>query len=514
MKALARRLGTSILLSVLLGCPGRADIYDEPYATFGPITVAEHLVWSVTPTQTLLVLDPKPGTTVGIRRLGFEPRDIKPAGDRVLALGVSPDGARLAVVGVLDDQVDIIDLPTSFDRILAAPNGQSAVLLFDPDRARRSGAPAVRNANEVAIVDLEDGVASRVVLNTESLAPRAVDFGPRGELCVITLDNAVVIVDLEDPSRRLQVPLVLQGGARLSPRQVLFSEDGEHLFMRVAGTADVLSLSIDNSGAELAGHINFLFASGAQELREILVPRGPGFEGLVAAVFSTPGNEGSIAALLDARGDRSRTRAVQLQSDVEHIEELGEGLFLLHGTSAIVGWQPLEDRVDEDRLAGTIRSAPSVAGAVAFFSHNSQQTDYALSVVSVAAQSSRIRVSQRPLVLSGPAQDIYADPATSTVLLGVQVPREDSGAAPNYDGWETGETGSLVLLSTSDGAIADVVVDEIVSKVGIVGDYYYALHPGKFGDMTFVPKAQPARASAHRRDGFLLTGLLDLADED
>ncbi len=513
MKAQSRSVGILLAVSMVFGCPGRADIYEEPYATFGPIEVGERLVWSLTPTQTLLVLDPEPGSVVGVRRLGFEPVALQAAGDRVLALGVASEGPQLVVAGTVDDSVDRIGLSTSFNRIVVSATGEVAVLLFDPDKAPQSGGPAVRNANEIAIVDIGKREATRVLLDTESLAPRSVHFSPDGKLCAVTLDSAVVIVDLQDTSRRLQVPLVLQGGVRLRPQEVLFSADSAHLFMQVSGTADVVSLTIDNSSSELTGHINFLFASGAQRLLDILVPKGPGFEGLVAAVFSTEGS-GSIAALLDASGDRSRTRAVQLQTGASRIEDLGEGMLLLYGDDTLVGWLAFEDRVDEDRLAGSTRGGPSVVGAVALFSHGSPESEHALSVVSVRTETTRIRVSQRLLVLSGPAQDIRPDPASEMVLLAVKVPREDSGAAPDYEGRTSGDTGSLVLLSTADGTIRDVVLDEVIDRVGAVGSYYYVVHPGDFGDITFIPKAEAQRTSAHRRDGFLLTGLLDLSGED
>lgn len=523
MKGVATQLALLGMSAALWGCPGRADIFDEPYSVLGPMPLAGRLVWSFAPAQTLVVLDPAQPDETLTYRLGFAPRDLAVAGERIIAVGIDDEGPAASVRSLQQEGTTRVALPAVFDRVLPSPSGGHAILLFDPGRAPGPGSPAARNANEIAVLDLGAGTATRVVLQTESLAPRAVEFSPVGTLAAVVLDSAVVVLDLAAPSRRVQVPLILPGGARLVPQEASFSSDGTHLFLRAAGTSDVLSLSVDDSGEDLSGHINFLFASGAKQLHDLIVPSGSEFAGLVAAVFSKAAGQGSLVALLDADGDRSRTRSAALNKTVTRIEDLGDGLLLLHGAQAaaptragpdIVAWQPLMDRVSEGQLAGAMIGTPAVAGKAAFFRHEVPGGGQALTSVSVKSEPTRLRISQSPLVLFGDPVDITADPASGTVLLGVQVPRKDSGAAPDYDDNDRGNTGSVVFVTPEDSGIRNIVLDEVVTEVGAVGDFFFALHPDDFGDLTFIPKADPTRAASHRRDGFLLSGLLDVGAEE
>lgn len=520
-----RLLAHLALFGLLTGCPGRDEVFDGPFTVLGPVEGPSQLVYALAPARSLVVLDPAQPERTAARRLPFEPRDLAVAGGRAVAIGLGEEGPALAHASIteLDGAVSQFALPGVYDRVLLAPDGAHAVLVFDPNRAPEPGAPAARNANEIAVVDFEAGVAQRVVLQTESLAPRAVRFDPRGRRAAVILDSAVVVLDLADPARRVTVPLVLDGGARLYPEQARFASDGEHLFVQAAGTADVLALALVDDGESLRGTINFLFAPGAERLHDIIVPQGEGFAGFVAAVFSRAGTSGSLVGLLEASGDRSSSRVLELDATVTRLEDLGQGRLLLHsgereapsrGGAAVVSWAPLEDRVDEDQLAGPVIGVPAVAGPVAFFRHDTGSGREALTAVSVFAEQTRDRVFQRPLVLSASPASVAADPSGDTVLLGVDVAREDSGAAPDYEGEETGQTGSLVLLSPAEGTIDAVVLDEVVTKVGAVGEYFYAAHPDLYGDVTFVLKADPRRSAAHRRDGFLLSGLLDAADEE
>lgn len=515
-------LSLAVCLAAATGCPGRADIYDEPYDVQGPLPVDGRLVWSLTSARSLVVLDPEAPIDSQTRKLPFAPRALAVAGTQVIALGVDDEGPAAALTEIGDEAVQRVSLPAVFDRILPSTSGPYAVLLFDPSLPPVPGAPAARNANEIAVLSLQDQLATRVVLQTESLAPRAVHFSPVGTLAAVVLDSAVVVLDLANPERRVQVPLILPGGERLVPQEAHFASDGAHLFIRAQGTSDVLSLRLNDAAEGIEASINFLFAPGAQALQDILVPRGEGFEGTVAALFSRPANQGSIAALLDAEGDRSKTRWVELSARLTHIEDLTQGQLLLHAAqdggsagdgAALVSWQPLLDRVDEDRLAGNAIGAPAIAGKVAFFRHTGASGGEALTSVFIRSEATRDRVAQSPLVLYGDPVDIVADDSSATVLLGVQIPREDSGAAPDYKDRQQGTTGSVVLLKPSDASIEHVVLDEVVQSLGVVGDFFYAVHPDIFGDVTFFPKADPQRSAAHRRDGFLLSGLFEIEED-
>jgi hypothetical protein len=57
-------------------------------------------------------------------------------------------------------------------------------------------------------------------------------------------------------------------------------------------------------------------------------------------------------------------------------------------------------------------------------------------------------------------------------------------------------------------------LDEVITEVGSVGDYAFAMHPGAAGDVTFVPLTALDRESALRFEGFFLAGLLDVEREE
>ncbi|MCA9554225.1 MAG: hypothetical protein KC933_29590 [Myxococcales bacterium] len=506
----------------LFGCPGRAGLYSESFEVFGPLEASGRLVWSVAPAHTLVALDPASEGPVAATALPFEPRALTSGAGRVLAMGEAAGGPRLATLDPSAGDLVQVDLPALYDRILPSPDGAYAVLLFDPRIDPAAGDPVVRNANDVTVVDLAAGVATRVALDTESYAPRGVVFSPTGGRAAVVLDAGVVVLDLEKPSRRVSVPLVLDGGGRLTPEEVLFAADGGHLFVRSTGTTDVISLKLEDDGDALAASLNFLFLPGATSLADLALVDGDA--GQVAALFQ--GQPGvSFAAILDADGDQGQTRAIEIEATLWHIVGLGDGLYLLHaaGTlltsgAAVVGWEPATDRVDVDQLAGAATSQPTVGGNVAFFRNQTGDSGAAaMTAVSVVREATRLRVKQRPLVLSGTLRDRVADPDGGRVLLAVDVDRAGSGAAPDYDDPDDdprGTTGALVVLEAESLAVAGVVLDDPIRQVGVVGAYYYAVHPDVFGDVTFVPRASLVRDSARRRDGFLLSGLLDAAGED
>lgn len=506
----------------LTGCPGRVELFGEDYEVFGPLTASGRLVWSLGPAKSLVALDPASEAPAARVALPFAPRTVDVAGARVLALGVGASGPVLALIDPAGGVPTQVALPDLFDRVLASPDGAYAVLLYDPRSAPAPGSPAARNANEIAVVDLAAGTATRIALDTESIAPRGVVFSPAGARAAVILDAGVVVLELAEPARRLTVPLVLDGGERLTPEEALFSPDGGHLFIRAVGTADVISVKLEVSGGVLGGSLNFLFAPGAAAVADIAAPEVEGLAGQVAALFTTPAG-GSLAALLDPDGDQGASRVVELDVTLRALEDLGGGLFLLHGAGgpggrAVVGWEPLMDRVDVDQLAGQALAPPTVGGNVAFFRHETGDAGtQALSAASVVREATRLKVKLRPLVLSGVLRSAVADPAGGRVVLGVDVDRAGSGAAPDYDDADDdpqGTTGSLVVLEAETLAIDGLVLDDPVRGLGVVGDHYYAVHPDEFGDVTFVPRATLTREAARRRDGFLLSGLLDAAEEE
>lgn len=500
-----------LALGLLAGCPAPADVYEGDFVVQGPVVSEGRLVWTLGAARTVVTLDPTRAEAPEVRRLAFTPRALAAAGERVLATGVVDDEARFVVLEA-DEDVEV-PLPARFDRILPAPSGRFAVLLDDPLRGPDAATGLTRDANEIAIVDLERRAAETVDLATESVAPRAVVFGPQDRAAVV-LDAAVVVLDLAAPERRLTLPLRLGADDPLRPEQVVFSPDGRHVFVRATGTPDVVALTLTEADGGLDGRVNLLFAPGALRLWDLVVLDAPGFEASVVGVFEAA--QGSLLAHLLVDGRAATVRAVAV--DVRALEDLGGGRVLAHaaigdtaGGDALVGWSALDDRVDVERLAGPPSGAPRVAGGVAFFGHAAQGRD-ALTVVSVADASPAVRVDLRPLLVEGQPRGVAV--AGDRVVLAADVAREGSGAAPAYAGADPDRTGVLAVLDAAGAPLGGLTLDDPVVAVGVVGDHLYAVHPDAFGDVTVVPRDDPSRAAARRWDGLFVNGLLDAADEE
>jgi hypothetical protein len=395
------------------------------------------------------------------------------------------------------------------------------VLVHDASKATESPF-AAQNHNEVALVDLAAGTARRIALDTESTSPRNVVFAPDETRAAIVLDAAVVVVGLAD-ERRVKVPLKLPGGARLTPEQVLFAPDGAHLFLRTSATPDVVSLALADDGTSLSGALNFLAVPGAERLLDLAVPGADRYDGHVLAVFSRTGDEGgTVAARIDADGDAVSTSRVELDGDASRVDVLADGTVLLHGSpdalgavgkAYVAGWDPAGGRVEEDALAGPTTGPAAGGDTNAFFLHTAEGgTATALTSLAIRRSDVRLGMALRPLVLGGEVRSYTYGAADRRIAIAVDIPREDSGAAPDLHAFGekfTGSTGALAVIEPETLEIASVVLDDPVSRVGVLGDWYFAVHESELGDVTFVPRANLERGAAFRYDGVLLTKQLD-----
>jgi hypothetical protein len=512
------------LALLVAACGTRGAGWDDPLDPVGPVNAADHLVWLV----------PGTGRVVAVDLAAEEPRSF-PAGSIPRALAavdggvavLGGTGARphLRKVALPSGDATVLDLPSAYDRIAVAPGGTKAVLYFDPSAPPAPGSPAARNFNEIAVVDLAARTVRAVSLATESLAPRGVVFSDAGDLAAVVLDAAVALVDLADPAVHVRIPLKLSGGEELAPLEALFSPDAAFLYVRAAASRDVLAIEVRRAAGELGGSVNFLFVPGADLVDDIAVPAGPGFERTVAAVFRR-GTAG-IAALLDATGDASRSHVVQLTRRASGIADLGDGRFLLFpatptgGTSvarSVAAWEPLTDRLDEDLLPGPVSLPPRFAPGAGFFFHDAVNltgsgTTPALTVVTVADTGARLRVQLTPVGLADlPGPSAVTD--TGLLLVGVDVVRKGSGAAPAEDGSDDPyeETGSLVTVGPVDGPevpIDGVILDDTVIDLGVTGAHVWARHDTASGDITVLPLADLRRSAARRFDGLFLVGALE-----
>ena len=502
----------------LFGCPERARRYDRLLDVEGPIVVGERLAYLNKSAQTVIVLTPGDDQPRAIE-IGAFPRTLVATGDRLLALAGTGQDPVLEVVDATNGAVESIVLAGAYDRIFVTGSGAHAVLSFDPTASVVPGGAAARNNNEISIVDLGASSAIRLSLDTESLSPSGVTFHPARPLAAISLDSAIAIVDLAAPDRRVRVPLKLSNGDALSPIEAIFSPSGDHLFVRALGSDDVLAIAIEDDATALRASINFLFHPGVQGLRDIAVPAGMGDR--VAAIYAAEGL--SSAVLFEPDGLVSSNEATDLDFEARSIADLGDGRLVLFGAAErrVAVWEPLEGRVDQDRFAGEFTGSPRIGGGSAFFQHSSivvagGGATPALTGLRAEERDSRVRVRLSPIVLGGPATAAQIDPSGEWLVVGVTVPRQDSGAAPLDDDEDdfSGSTGSLVVVQTETLELFGLPLDHEILDVGVVGEHIFATHPNPLGEVTFVPLSDLRREAAVRHDGFLLGGSLDLALEE
>ncbi len=499
----------------LVACTGGDPAITEPLVVSGPTVVADHLVWVDHTTARVVWVD----VDTAVQAAALEREEVTSAvfgPDRVVAL---TGGARPAAVSVRipGGEVEAVELFAKFDRAFVAPSGRYVVALHDARLARSTPLVAV-NHNEIAVIDLVDRTATRVALDTESTSPRNVIFSSDETRAAVVLDAAVVVVELGGEGI-VRVPLKLPNGDRLTPEQVVFAPDSEYLFLRTSGTPDVVALELLGQGAAATGILNFLAVPGAQRLLDLAVDEDDPDH--VLAVFR--GDEiPTIAARLAADGDVSRTRTVELAGQASRLELLDNRTVLLHGSPDTIGsagnafvggWDLEDDLVEQDNLAGPTMGPAAVGGTSAFFVHSAESGNAtALTALALRRDALRLNVALRPVVLGGIVRDYAFSSNDERVVLGVDIVREDSGAAPLPSrpyGEPNDTTGAIAVVDAETLGIETVVLDDSIQHVGVIGDRIYATHGGAFGDVTFVPLASIDRASARRVDGVLLTGLFD-----
>lgn len=496
----------AVLLLFVAACSGSDEALSDPLVVSGPNVVGSHLVWVHHTDRRVVWANPADATTDAIA-LSRSVRAAAFGDDRVIVLG---GGAApgVDVVRVPTGERTSIALPGVYDRVLISPRGRFAVALHD-SRVAKDAPVVVANHNEIAVVDLDAGSSRRVSLETESTSPRDVVFSSDEALAAVVLDAAVVVVRLDGPGR-VMVPLKLPRGTRLSPEQAVFASDGSYLFLRASGTADVLALELRSEEDRLDGSLNFLSVPGATRLLDLAVREDE--PDRVLAVFARA--EGSIAARIAANGDTSATRTVALDGAARRIDVLEDATVLVHGSpnqlgavgsDFVAGWDLANDRVEQDALAGPTTGPAVVGSRGAFFVHSAEGgASTALTALALRRDALRLGVSLRPLVVGGAVRDYGVAPDGEQIVLAVDLPRADSGAAPGAD-----TTGAIAVVDPTSLAVTAIVLDDAVVDVGVVGDYFYAVHESVFGDVTVVPRATLERSAARRIDGALLTGILN-----
>lgn len=509
----------SLVLVAVGGCREADERFGDPAELVGPIPLASHVAYVHRGTHRLLLVEPTSGAVRSVA-LVEDIRAVTEANAEVMVIG---GGGRAPVLERVDatGATRRIELPGAYDRIEASPDGRFAILLYDPRATPAAGAPAARNANELAVVDLTAGSARREVLGTESVAPREVVYSAQGSLAAVLLDSAIAVVDLTGAAPALRIPLELPGGDRLSPTKALFSPDAAFLYVHARASTDVLSIELLRDGTALRASINFLAGPAGAQLSDIaVVGDGPSLVHAVAAAFLHAPSASLL--LLDARGDTSLTREVEVRAVGTWLSPLEDGLVLFHanadtpgttGGYAFAVWDPLAELADESTLGGTTVGPVHVAaGGLLVFEHQTAvEGTNAITVASTSREQGRLRVRASPVVVGGTLTAVAADRTRGEVYLGVTVARRDSGAAPDEADEDRFDrpTGTLVVVRGQSLDITGVPLDHVVERLGLLGGHVFATHPSTTGHLTFLPRDDLRRESARSADALTLAGVLD-----
>lgn len=527
-------IAAATMLLTTAACDNRSPDWEEPLSVVGPVVAANELVWVNQDVPVATVLDPTGShAPLTVNVLPY-PRAVSATPTGVLLTGGSGESPEVDLISLPGGSLRVLKVAGAYNHADISPNGQYAVLYYDPTAAGPPGGPAARNNNEISIVDLNALSVSTVSLGTESLAPDSTVFSPDQQVVAVVMDGTVVLVSLAQPTVQVQIPLNATGGAALHPLKTLFAPDGAYLYVLTDDPDNVLALTVTVGADSLDSAVNFLFLPGATGLTDIAVPQGSLFDRYVGALYSsnTAGTSGTTGALLDATGLTSRTVSQQFTQSYANFTDLGGGFLVLATaeSTAVAGWEPIADRYEEGSLQAVATALPLVAKstvtppvpatappASAFFTHPTTTTDTgsssaAATVVALTDDGSLLHVYQRPLVLDGPPTAAAVDPASGTILLAITVPTPVTGSAASASAAGNStpvNTGSIVTVAPDTLAIGGFLLDDTVTSLGVAGSKAFAILPNDLGDITFFPIANPSRSSSVRVLGFLAQDLLD-----
>jgi hypothetical protein len=493
------RATLAALALLLFGCGTRGDLYTSAISPLPPIATRAALVLVVPQTNRAVVVSPGQDTTSAlVISGGARVAAAVPGGTQVAVLGGSVAAPVLDLVDPAAGQVTVLPLPGAFDQLTFSEDGRWAVATY---AATSGGKLAARNLNEIALVDLSNWAVTRLQLDTESLAPRQVIFGPpEGDrrLVTVALERGVAVFDAHRPQlapRRISIrPQGSQTDSTVL--EALFSHDGGFLFIRATGLDDVIAVELSRGPEGIGASINFL--AGGRGLRDIALPGQETIPGVVA-VFA----ESREGWLLDPRGITDNNLTVALPEPLTAVRAMQGTHVLFHAPQArsVVAWN-LADGKSGTAVLDSSAQPPYFAEAhnLAIFPHASATSagSAALSVVTVEDDVNRLRIRIRSIALARPLTTAILGEGEGRLFFGLQ------------------ERSELVSLELGTLAIHQVTLDARLAQLVRLpdGDWLGAIHPGDpLGDVTFLPAASQDRLEAIRYRGLALTGALDLPED-
>lgn len=500
MKKLLAVFSAALLLS---SCGTRGSLYTGKLQPLPLVNTPIGVVQIVPQTQRAIVVTPgdaQPGA-ISISK-NAKLASAVPNTTLVAILAGTAKAPLMDLVNVADGAVETFTPPGFFDAIHWSPEGSYGVLTYVAGAG--TGTLAARNLNEVALFDVAARSLVRLQLDTESLAPRGVLFGPdepSRRLVAVALERGVAVFDAKHPEvAPRRISLRAQGDtAETSVLEALFSEDASWLFVRASGIDDVVTVELgDEVGAPVSASINFV--AGGRGLTDI-APMPGGIRDAVLAVYAASRE----VFALDARGIQDNTRRLALPDALSRVDLLDGARVLLSDprTRTVVAWDINDGRSGTAVLDGT-SGGPIVLPRLskAIFPHplvtTSTGSGPSLSIVTVEDATNRLRTRIQAIQLARPMNSYALDSFAQRLFF--------SGAPGS----------AVVTLDLVSHELVEVSLNGAPQTLHYVseGDWVAAEHSGNpFGDVTFVPAGTSDRALARHFSDFALTDALDRSED-
>lgn len=489
MKNRGEAMGLLALVALLAGCDWQRDArFTERLTALGPVAAGGALYYATSDAR-LVRVEPA-GPSAAWTRLAGTPTELVAAGDGVLVLESA--GRRLEqAVGGADLTLSTLELPSGYGHLSLSPDEKFAVLTYSA-ASPKSGA---RNLNEVGVVNVAAFTFAKLVVDTSSLAPKSVVFGPTSatpRYAAILLTSGVAVIDLERPGRQIHLDLTI-GATKLVPSRAAWGATAAWLFVAADGSSDIFAISLDASGQELAGSVNFLAGPSAPEA---LVTFDAAPE-QVLAVFA-----GGNVALLDARGRADRELHVTTGAPVTNatllpgLESGALPVMLLTGdaTDAAYAWDLSSTELTPMSFGAPYSVRAVLPGGLALFSHDAMPfpggSTPALTALTLTRDASS-KLRARPQAVQLDARLDGEALAASDAVFGL-----------------AGES-ALWRMPIGAPLPEQVPLDYEAIAVGATDKFAWADSGDPLGDVTFVPLDAFGAGAARRLSGFLATGVLD-----
>ena len=496
----ARRSAVVIFLA-LAACGGRGKLYVAPLKPLATVATSRAIVSIVPATNRAIVLRPEVKTPTALKLTpGARLARRIPHSDALVVLTGTPRASTVDLVDLTTDEVQSLELPGFFDGVSFSEDGRFGVFTYDA--ATSTGPLIARNLNEVGLLAVGARTITRLQLDTESLAPRGVLFGPvepNRQLVAVTLERGVALFDALHPEVAPRRITIRPPGtsSESSVAEAVFSRDAHWLFLRASALDDVIAIELGPEvGAPPSASINFV--SGGRGLTD-LEASPDGFPDSVLAVYATSRE----LWLLDARGITDNSKKLSSPEAISTVSVIGGSRVLAwdaRGSKGVVAWDLADGRSGSSVLDGTTSTATLVPamGKALFFHASTAGGGPSLSTVTVADETNRLRLRLQSIQLSRTVQASAVDEPSQRLFFAVN-------GSPSV---VTVELGTLRLAEMPLDALTTTLHylpdTDTLASVNASQDH--------FGDVTMWPAGEIERTTAIRFTDFLFTGDLDRAE--